>query len=421
MQTAVSASNPSLARNALRVETVKVHFPRLDCVDLLRGIVMVLMALDHARDYFGAPGFSPEDLAHTTGPLFFTRFVTHFCAPAFFLLAGTGGYLSAARGKSVAQISRFFWTRGFWLVVLSLTVVSYSWSFQVGFWFADVLWALGWSMVAMAVIVRLPLRWIAVSSIAMIVLHNLLDAVNPAVFGRFAGLWLLLHGHGYAWILPGKNILLVSFPIVPWVGVMAAGYALGALLSRENWRKPVFTIGALLTVSFVILRIFHLYGNGSPALQPWSGDAAGPWKVQPNLIMSVVAFFDTAKFPPSLQFLLMTLGPALMALAWLDTVNADRAPARYLRVFGRVPLIYYVLHLFLIHSMAVWVGFAMHQPIDWLLHGAFMANVPPQAYGHGLAFVYLMWAAAVALLYLPCKLFMEFKGQHPEWWWLRYL
>jgi len=417
----VRAPVSSVARDVLRVDKINVHVPRLDCVDLLRGIVMVLMALDHTRDYFVAPGFSPEDLAHTTGPMFFTRFITHFCAPAFFLLAGTGGYLSLARGKSVGEISRFYWTRGLWLVLLSLTVVSYAWTFTFHFWYGEVLWALGFCMVAMAIIVRLPLRWIAASGVGMIVLHNLLDPINPGIFGKFAGFWLLLHGHGYGWMLPGRNIFLVSFPLIPWLGVMAAGYALGALLTRGNWRKPVFAIGALLTVSFLVLRIFHLYGNGDPALQPWEGDGAGLWRLQPTLAMSVVSFFDTSKFPPSLQFLLMTLGPCLMLLAGLDMIDAKRGIARFLRVFGRVPLFYYILHLFLIHSLAVWVGLALHQPVSWLMHGAFMMQVPPPSYGHGLTFIYAMWALAIILLYLPCKVFMEFKREHENWWWLRYL
>ncbi len=421
MKAAVCAQIPSVARDVLRVERINLHVSRLDCVDVLRGIVMVVMALDHVRDYFSAPGFSPEDLAHTSGPLFFTRFITHFCAPVFFLLAGTGGYLSLARGKSVGEISRFYWTRGLWLVLLSLTVVSYAWTFIFHFWFGGVLWALGWAMVAMAIIVRLPLRWIAASGVGVIVMHNLLDPIDPSIFGRFAGFWLLLLGHGYAWILPGRNIFLVGFPLIPWIGVMAAGYALGALLTRGNWRKSVFTLGLLLTVSFLVLRIFHLYGNGHRVLQPWAGDAAGSWRIEPTLVMTVVSFFNTMKFPPSLQFLLMTLGPCLMLLAWLDTLDAQRGLARFLRVFGRVPLFYYVLHLFLIHSLAVWVGFILHQPVNWLMHGAFMMQLPPPSYGHGLGFIYAIWALAVILLYIPCRVFMEFKRQHENWWWLRYL
>lgn len=421
MKAEVCAPTTSVAPEILQISAVKLHFPRLDCIDLLRGIVMVLMALDHVRDYFSARGLSPEDLAHTSGPLFFTRFITHFCAPVFFLLAGTAGHLSLSRGKSIREISRFYWTRGLWLVLLSLTIVSYAWTFVFHFWYGAVLWALGLSMVAMAVIVRLPLRWIAISGVGMIVMHNLFDWINPRSFGKLDGLWLLLHGHGFGWILPDKSIFLIAFPLIPWIGVMAAGYAFGALLTRGNWRKSVFTLGALLTVSFLFLRIFHLYGNGHRYLQPWAGDAAGRWHMEPTLSLTVISFLDTLKFPPSLQFLLMTLGPALMLLTWLDTLDAHRGLARFLRVFGRVPLFYYVLHLFLIHSLAVWVGVAWHQPVGWLIHGAFMLQLPPPSYGHGLGFIYAMWILVVGLLYVPCKIFMEFKRQHEGWWWPRYL
>ena len=408
-------------RQRVRLAEEEVRPARLACVDLLRGVVMVLMALDHTRDFFTGLRFSPEDLAHTSGPLFFTRFVTHFCAPAFFLLAGTGAYLSLSQGKSVAQISKFFWTRGFWLLFLNLTVIAYGWTYVLPVWSADVLWSLGWSMVAMGFLVRLPLRWIAGLGIGILLTHNLLDSVNPSAFGRFAGLWLILHGHGAAWIEPGKSAFLVGFSLIPWVGVMAAGYALGALLRRRHWREPISRIGAALTIAFLFLRVLHLYGNGQLCLQPWCSDAAGPWRVQPTLTLTLVSFFDTLKFPPSLQFLLMTLGPSLMALAWFDKVNTERGLAKVLVIFGRVPLFYYVLQLYVIHTLAVYVGLICGQKVGWLLYGGFMLHLPPAGYGHSLPFIYSMWLAVVLLLYPYCKLFAEFKQRHPDWWWLRYL
>jgi uncharacterized membrane protein len=404
----------------LRVPSAISRPSRLACVDLLRGAVMALMALDHTRDFFSGSHFAPEDLAHTSAALFFTRFITHFCAPVFFLLAGTAGYLSLSQGRSAADVSRFFWTRGLWLVLLDLTVMGYAWTYLYPFWFSGVLWSLGWSMLAMALLVRLPLPWIAGLGAGIVLTHNLLDGVNPAVLGRFAGLWLILHGHGAFWIAPGK-IFFVLFSIIPWVGVMALGYALGALLRTRHWRKPVFAIGVLLTIAFVFLRIFHLYGNSQPSLHPGYGGAAGPWSVHPTLTLTIISFFDTLKYPPSLQFLLMTLGPALMALAWFDKVNPERGLARVLVVFGRVPLVYYVLHLYLIHALAVWVGLICGQKVAWLLYGGFFLHSPPAGYGHNLAFIYLRWLAVVFLLYLPCKWFMNFKQQHADWWWLRYL
>jgi len=403
-------SSPLVAtRDALRIAGVKIHSTRLDCVDLLRGIVMVLMALDHTRDFFTYLRPAPEDLAGTTGPLFLTRFVTHFCAPAFFLLAGTGAYLSLSRGKSVAEVSKFFATRGLWLIFLNLTVVAVAWTFVYPFWFSDVVWALGWSMIAMALVVWLPLPAIAALGAGMILTHNLLDGITPRSFDNFtlARLWVVLHGHR---LIPvgSQDEFFVLFPLIPWIGVMAVGYALGALLRRADWRKLVFGIGVVSTLSFLILRFFHLYGS-----------AHGGWRHQASPVLNLVAFFDTSKYPPSLHFLLITLGPALMALPWLDRVNAERGIGRVLKVFGRVPLFYYVLHLFLIHALAILVAKAMHQPSDWLCGGPLML-FPQEHYGHGLPFIYAMWALVVALLYLPCKWFMEYKQRRSDWW-LSYL
>lgn len=402
----VALTSPVAAgRDILRVSEVKIRSSRLDCVDLLRGIVMVLMALDHTRDFFTGLQFAPEDLSRTSAPLFFTRFVTHFCAPVFFLLAGTGAYLSLSRGKSVAQVSTFFATRGLWLIFLDLTVMAVAWTFVYPFWFSGVLWSIGWAMIAMALLVWLPLPAIAAVGAGMILTHNLLDGITPRSFDNFtlARLWVVLHGHGLVPI-GSQSEFFILFPLIPWVGVMAVGYALGALLRRPDWRKLVFGIGAMLTAAFLLSRFFHLYGS-----------AHGGWKVQASPLLNLVAFFDTSKYPPSLQFLLMTLGPALMALPWLDRVNAERGLARVLQVFGRVPLFYYVLHLFLIHTLAILVANAVHQPSGWLRGGPMML-FPPEHYGHGLPFIYAMWATVVVLLYLPCKWFMEYKRRHSDWW-----
>ena len=393
----------------------RIRPSRLTCVDLLRGAVMALMSLDHTRTFFTGLLVAPEDLAHTSGSLFFTRFITYFCAPAFFLLAGAGGYLSLSQGKSVAQVSRFFWTRGFWLVLLDLTVMAYAWTYVFPFWFSGVLWSLGWSMIVMALLVRLPLPWIAALGTGMVVTHNLLDGINPAGFGKLAGLWLILHGHGSFWIEPGRSSFFVLFPLIPWVGVMAVGYALGALLLRKDWRKQVFGIGAILTIAFLCLRIFHLYGNSQSSI------AAGPWRMQATLTLTIVSFFDTLKYPPSLQFLLMTLGPSLMALAWFDKINTERGVAKILSRLGRVPLFYYVLHIYVIHALAVCAGLICGQKVAWLLYGGPMLHLPPAGYGHGLPFIYAMWLALVLLMYLPCKWFAEFKQLHSDWQWLRYM
>ncbi|MGH9712052.1 MAG: DUF1624 domain-containing protein [Candidatus Acidiferrales bacterium] len=395
-----------------------IDLSRLGCVDLLRGLAMILMALDHARGFFSGAGFAPENITHTTGALFFTRWITHFCAPIFFLLAGTGGYLALSRGKSVSQVSRFFWTRGLWLVFLNLTVMAFAWTSLFPFLFSGVLWSLGWSMVVMAVLIRLPLPAIAAFGTVIVFTHNLLDHVNPAVFGKFSGLWLLLHGYGTFWIIPGKLDFFVLWPLLPWVGVMALGYVLGSLFQQRDWTKIVFRLGAASTALFLLLRVFNLYGNSSQNL---FGVAAGPWQVQPTLALTIASFFNCLKYPASLQFLLMTLGPSLMALAWLSTIHAESPLTKLVAVFGRVPLFYYVLHLFVIRTLAVYIALIFKQKAAWLLHGGFMVQEPPPGYGHSLLFIYAMWFAAVLFMYPLCLGFMKLKQHHADWWWLRYL
>src|SRR6266403_956322 len=394
---------------------------RIVSVDLLRGLVMMLMALDHTREYFSEIPFPAEDLSKTFGTLFFTRVITHFCAPVFFLLAGAGAYLAVARGKSLPQASRFFWTRGLWLVFLELTVLRFAWNFtfaSVGL--VQVIWALGWSMVAMALIVKLPIRWIAALGVVTIVSHNLLDAIHPASLGSFSGLWMVLHSPGLVSITPGMSFF-VGYPLIPWIGVMAAGYAMGALLERSDRRKWILGLGVALTLAFFVLRALNLYGNGEVSTSFFLPSTVGPWKVQPSLTLTIIAFFDTLKYPPSLDYLLMTLGPALIVLACLDGVAAERGLGRILLVFGRVPLFYYVLHILVIHAMAIFVGMLFHQSVSWLWHGGFFLHPSPAGYGHGLPFVYLMWCIALLILYFPCKWYMAFKSKHRDCPWLSYL
>jgi uncharacterized membrane protein len=199
--------------------------------------------------------------------------------------------------------------------------------------------------------------------------------------------------------------------------VMLCGYALGALLERDDWRKVLFAVGAFVTAAFIFLRFFHLYGNSDPSL---FGVAAGPWSHQPTAALTIVSFLDTLKFPPSLQFLLMTLGPSFIALAWLGTINAKRRLARFMAVFGRVSLFYYVLHLYVIRTAAVYTALLFKQKAAWLLYGGFMMNVPPAGYGHGLPFIYAMSLAVVLFMYPLCRAFMQIKQNHADWEWLRY-
>jgi len=401
-----------------RPSLVRTQAPRLVSVDMLRGLVMVLMALDHARDFLTNLRFYPEDMAHTYGVLFFTRFVTHYCAPVFAFLAGTGAYLSTRRGKSIGQVSWFFVSRGLWLVLLEFTVVDFAWGFQP--WaHAGVIWILGWSMVVMAAIVWLPLRWIAALGLGMIATHNLLDAINPASFGKFYWVWVMLHSPGPVAITDHFS-LSVRYVLIPWVGVMAAGFAFGSILQRADRQKWILRIGVAATILFFVLRGINLYGNGIAGLPFGYPRSAGPWSVQPTLSLTVISFFNTLKYPPSLDYLLMTLGPALILLGVMDGAKAERGLGRVLMVFGRVPLFYYVLHIYLLHLMAIVITWAFHQPA-W--HDVVIGDhvQRPLGYGHGLPFVYAMWLLAVAILYFPCRRFMEFRSRHREWTWLSYL
>ena len=399
---------------------------RILSVDLMRGIVMIIMALDHTRDYFSYLTFQAEDLSRTYGWLFFTRWITHFCAPTFFFLAGTGAYLALGRGKTVGEISHFFWTRGLWLIFLEFTVLTFAWTFVpgqlVGF---SVISCLGACMILMAGLTRLPVKWIAAFGIAMIALHNLTDRLDPQQFGGFAWLWTLLHEPGFA-IIPGmKTGFLVLYTLVPWVGVMAAGYAFGAIVrrppaERQRW---IYRIGAAATASFVLLRATGVYGNLAPGLMFGFQVSPGPWQHPPSATLTIISFFNVAKYPPSLQYLLMTLGPMLVGLAALDRLTQGgrlNALGRWTLVYGRVPLFYYVLHIFLIHLLAVAAALLFHQSADWLLHGAFWTAPNPPGYGHGLPFVYAMWALVVVALYWPCAWFAALKARRKDWW-LSYL
>ena len=253
----------------------------------------------------------------------------------------------------------------------------------------------------------------------MIVTHNLLDRVNPASFGRFSWLWMLLHTPGSIPITAHFSFS-VRYVLIPWIGVMAVGFAFGALLIRPDRRKWTFTLGIAATVLFFLLRGFNLYGNGIAGLPFGFPRSAGPWSIQPTLSLTVISFFNTLKYPPSLDYLLMTLGPSLILLGLLDRVEAVRGLSRILLVYGRVPLFYYVLHLYLIHLMAIVVALISHQPI---LHGHLIVDFAqrPPGYGHSLQFVYAMWILAVAILYLPCSWFMSFRVRHRDLTWLSYL
>jgi uncharacterized membrane protein len=385
--------------------------PRLESVDLLRGLVMVLMALDHARDFFhfGAwHGLDPLDLNRTTAAVFCTRWITHYCAPTFILLAGAGAFLSHTRGRSTRELSWFLLTRGVWLVGLEMTFVQWiGWTFAIDghAHFALVLWAIGWSMIALAALVHLPASWVAAFGVAMIALHNTCDGINSAALGAWAPLWTVLHEGGRV-ELGGGHALLAGYPLIPWIGVMAGGYGLGACFQHEPAarRRRLWQLGAALTAGFVGLRLGNLYGNPRP------------WSVQPDALRTLFSFLDCHKYPPSLCYLLMTLGPVLLLLAWWD--RGVPTWMRPLLVFGRVPMFFYLLHIPLLHGLAVLVARLRWGRADWL-YGVAPAR-PPDTGGFGLLGVYSAWLAAVVLLYFACRWFAELKRRHRSPW-LSYL
>ena len=389
---------------------------RIESVDIVRGLVMVIMAIDHTRDYFTYLRFAPESIEQTYYALFFTRWITHFCAPLFFFLAGTGAFFYGQR-RTPSELSRFLWTRGLWLIFVEFTIVGFAWTFVPGFWFGGVIWALGASMVIMAAAVRLPIRWLGTLAVLMIVGHDLLDRVRPKQFGSMAWLWSVLHVRGGVQ-LPGGLRSFVLFPIVPWVGVMAAGYVFGMFyrMDQRERKRWMAILGMAMIVAFIFLRATNLYGNPPAGLH---GVSQGDWHIQPTMEKTIILFLDVEKYPPSLQFLLMTLGPGILLLAWLDGKRVSGL-FKPLLVFGRVPMFYYVLHLYAIHLLAVLMAVLFHQPFEWLLHGAFMMNDIPDGYGHGLPFIYLMWFTVLVILYFPCVWFMGVKQRRKDWW-LSYL
>jgi uncharacterized membrane protein len=380
---------------------------RLDSIDLLRGLVMVLMALDHTRDFFAAGSFNPRDVAEPA--LFLTRWITHFCAPVFIFLAGTAAFLHGARGRSRGELSRFLLTRGLWLVLLEVTVVRFAWTFSLfpDFVILQVIWVIGLAMIALAGLIYLPHWGVAAVALAMIAGHNLLDGIDATQFGAASWLWHLLHQPALLQATPEVRVFAL-YALIPWTGVMAAGYALGPLmlLEPERRRRWLIGLGTAVTLGFVLLRASNLYGD--PA----------PWVAQEGVVATVLAFINLEKYPPSALYLAMTLGPALLALAAFEAARGKLA--RVFVVFGRVPLFYYVLHILPLHALAVAFSAATLGEVTWLF-GGLPLMAQPEGYGFGLPGVYLVWLLAVALLYLPCRWFAEVKRRRRCSAWLSYL
>jgi uncharacterized membrane protein len=384
---------------------------RIESVDVVRGVIMIVMALDHTRDFFGNAAASPTDLATTTPALFMTRWVTHFSAPVFFLLSGVGAWLMRRR-RTTAELSFFLFTRGIWLVFLDAVLFRFLLQFNVDYHVTifTVLWALGWSMVVLAGLVRLPSTAVAVFGAVMIVGHNLLDPIEAQTFGSLAPLWNVLHSPGVLYASPG-HLVIVGYPLIPWIGVMALGYGLGPIYSLEApHRRAILVRGGLaLSTAFVVLRAMNVYGDPSP----WSG--------QQSALFTALSFLNVTKYPPSLLFLLMTLGPALLFLGLVD----GRTP-RLLRpalVFGKVPMFYFLLHFTIIHVLAVLVALVRFGAVHWMFESPTPDRYPvtqPPGWPASLPVVYLYWTAVVLLAYPACRWYAALKARRSAPW-LSYL
>ncbi|MGE5369483.1 MAG: DUF1624 domain-containing protein [Chloroflexota bacterium] len=379
--------------------------PRLPEIDRLRGLVMILMALDHMRDFFDADAmrFSPTDLDRTYPFLFLTRFVTHFCAPTFALLAGVGAYLYGARGRSHKTLSLFLATRGLWLIALDAIVISPVWG-GPGRVMLGTLWAIGCGLLALSVLSLLPSRVVLAIGAAIILGHNLLDGVRSADLGAFAPLWRLLHEGGpLPFDIPGA----VYYPALPWIGVVALGFGLGPLFqAAPEVRDRVLRLAGLgALAAFLVLRGANLYGDPHP------------WTTQRDGLFSLLSFFNLTKYPPSALYLLVTLGGAALILPALARLHGHAA--RVLETFGRTPLLFYVLHLYL--GVAAALALAAAQGYSLADIGGFMKSGPPADFGVGLGGAYVAWVLVVAALYPLCRWFAQVKRRRTDLWVLSYL
>ncbi len=387
---------------------------RVNSVDLLRGIVMMIMLLDHTRDFFHSAGlnFDPTDLTQTNPPLFFTRWVTHFCAPIFVFLAGTSAYLQTMRGKSKPELARFLITRGLWLILLEFTIIRTLVWFDLDFHFAfmlQVIWVIGVSMIVLAGLIYLPLHIIAIGSIAMIALHNLLDKIQVKPEGFWDWVWMIFHQQGIIFFTPTIHGL-VLYPLIPWIGVLAAGYCFGTIYQGEPERRQRFLckLGGGLLLGFIVLRGINIYGDPSR------------WSVQKNTVFTFLSFLNVSKYPPSLLFLLMTLSAAMFALSWFERIKSNTF-SRIGITFGQMPLIFYLGQWFTTHGLAVVASYLAGKPTAWLFMGLLTQPRPnPGNLGFSLWVVYLFWFIGLLLLYPLCRWFAAVKRRRKDWW-LSYL
>ena len=388
--------------------------PRIASIDVMRGVVMVIMALDHARDFFHADAFvfDPTDLEKTTPVLFLTRFITHFCAPTFVLLAGTAIRISQQR-KSTREMSWFLFSRGLWLILLEVTVVRFSMLFQLYYdvTIFQVIWAIGFCMVVFSAIIHLPFRLILALGLMITVGHDVLHLIQLQQGDPFLIPWTFIHQSNFIQLVPGA-FALVPYPFLPWLGILLLGYCLGQWYTKGFdsvvRKRLLLRTGALALMLFIILRYFNFYGDPSP------------WSEQKNAVYTFLSFINVTKYPVSLQYTLLTLGPVLMLLSWLERINTTAL--RPFGIIGRVPLFYYVLHFYLLHLAALGLYMARTgknlSEIDFHFTATF-GGLPPGE-GYPLVAAYIAWLSVVLLLYPLCNWYNNYKSRHTHWW-LSYL
>jgi len=393
---------------------------RIYSVDLLRGIVMMIMLLDHTREFVHHNALinDPSNLANTTTLLFFTRWITHFCAPAFVFLSGVSIYLQKMNGKSDAVLSRFLWTRGLWLIFLEFTVVRFLTTYNLDysyFGMAQVIWVIGVSMIVMAAAIRLSVKANAAIGLAMILFHNLLDgfALPPNI--AFAGtppatfaqdLWMIFHQPGVVSLFGGATRVFFAYPLIPWIGVMMAGYALGSIyeLAGEVRRRYLLLIGIAACVLFVVIRSINIYGDP----QAWAQQASGTF--------TFLSFLNTTKYPPSLLFLLMTLGPSMIVLSLADEIRGESVWQSVCVTFGRVPMFFYLLQWVSAHTFGVALNYFAGVDVSYLfLDPLSMGAAAPPNHGFSIWIAYLAWISGLVLLFPLCHLWGKLKQQKKHW------
>ncbi len=399
-------AQPHLATDAEPAGPIRID-GRLSSIDILRGLVIILMVLDHVRDFFHASAFTinPLDPETSNPALYMTRWITHLCAPSFVFLAGVSAFLKGARDGDTKSLSWFLFSRGLWLIVLELTVINFGWSFGFGAPFLQVIWAIGISMVLLSALVWLGPRAVLLVGVLIVAGHNLLDPIDPPDLGGAAPAWNLIHEQG---LMRGEGwALFVAYPALPWLGVICLGYGLGGLFLKPAAERvrTLLILGAGFIAMFLILRGLNAYGNPTP----WTQHADG--------VSTAMSFFDVQKYPPSLQFVLITLGIGFLLLALFERLRGPLA--ELFLTYGRVPLFVYVLHIYIAHGLAMATGVAMGRDpndfVEWIADPSKL-----QGWGFDLWVVWLVWLLVVAILYLPARWFGAVKRRRKDWW-LSYL